>query len=66
MLCVYQGALTWRHVSHHSQSWSFNSLPLQPQSMMVAVSAELLSPLLGLISTGMQWSRCVYDINARL
>ena len=33
---------------------------------MIAVSAELTSPSLGLVSTGMRWARCVYNVNARM
>jgi len=65
-LFANQGALEWRRVSPGLQSWSLETSSIQPQSALIAVSAELRSPSLGLVSTGMQSSRCVYDVDARL
>ena len=66
MVFVNEGPVTWHTVSAKLQSWSEEISPLQKQSLMIAVSAELTSPSLGLSSTGMYWSHCIYDISARM
>jgi len=63
---VNQAPVLWHHVSPSLQSWSSEMSRLQLQSVMIAVSAEFTSPSSGLVSTGMHWARCVYNVYARM
>jgi hypothetical protein len=57
-----QNAIDWVNVPLGD-----NSLVLQfahPQEMLFALSVEFQSPSKDVVSSGMMWSRCVFDINA--